>query len=101
MDCEQFVKMPWFGSGSSVKKRTYYVGEDGRSPRKRASLGRQNETAPPAGILKRSGRTRSCSYPFEDGMVPQEMAAAVPMPSEQKLNTMFAEMVVRVLNLYT
>ena len=103
MDCEQFIKMPWFGSGSSVKyskKRTYYVGEDGRG-RKRASLGRQNETAPPAGILKRSGRTRSCSYPFEDGMVPQEMAAAVPMPSEQKLNTMFAEMVVRALDLYT
>lgn len=93
--------MPWFGSSSSVKyskKRTYYVaGEDGRS-RKRASLGRQNEVAPPAGILKRSGRTRSSgSFPFEDGMVPQEMAAAVPMPSEQKVNAMFAEMVVRVL----
>lgn len=100
VDCEQFLKMPWFGSSSSVKyskKRTYYVAEDGRG-RKRASLARQNEAAPPAGILKRSGRTRSFSFPFEDGMVPQEMAAAVPMPSEQKVNAMFAEMVVRALN---
>ena len=97
--------MPWFGSVPSLKypkKRTYWVaredakGGSGGKRNRAASHGRINDTAPPAGILKRSGRSRSNSesFQFEDGMVPQEMAAAVPMPSEQKVNAMFAEMVV-------
>ncbi len=53
----------------------------------------------PAGILKKGGqRPRPKSYPslaLPDGMVPQEMAAAIPMPSEPELNAMFAKMVVR------
>ena len=90
--------MPWFGSGSSVKirkaKSAYCVNDDKRA-RKAAA---RRSLSPPAGILKRSGRTRSVPFEFEDGMVPQEMAAAVPMPSEQRVNAMFAEMVVRFIN---
>lgn len=97
--------MPWFGSGSSIKagNRTgmYWVAtDDGRASRRRSTnrRGRQNDgaSAAPAGILKRSGRPRASSFRFEDGMVPQEMAAAVPMPSEQRVNSMFTEMVVRI-----
>lgn len=94
--------MPWFGSGSSVKVRKnremYWVAEDGRARKRGGTSRRQNEYdgPPPAGILKRSGRgARSVPFQFEDGMVPQEMAAAIPMPSEQKVNAMFTEMVVR------
>lgn len=94
--------MPWFGSGTSVKfgknRGTYRAAEDGRSKR-RGARSRPNDSghgqAPPAGILKRSGRpARTMAFPFENGMVPQEMAAAVPMPCEQTVNTMFTEMVV-------
>ena len=96
--------MPWFGGRSSVKlskkRGTYWVAEDGcgKSRRNTGAAGRHRQNGappPPAGILKRSGRPRSVSFPFEDGMVPQEMAAAIPMPSEQKVNAMFTEMVVR------
>ena len=49
----------------------------------------------PAGILKRGG-SRPISFPaLEDGMVPSEMAAAIPMPTEAELNELFVEMVVR------
>ena len=79
----------------------YWVAEDGRTTRRRggsATGRRQNDaTPPPAGILKRSGHSTRAAAPFqfENGMVPQEMAAAVPMPSEQHVNDMFTEMVVR------
>ena len=104
--CIYVAGMPWFGSGSSVRagNRTgmYWVAaDDGRNSRRRSTTsrrGRQNDGAPaPTGILKRSGRPRASSFQFEDGMVPQEMAAAVPMPSEQRVNAMFTEMVVRSL----
>ncbi len=56
------------------------------------SRGRRNTL--PSGILKRGGRS-AISFPaLEDGMVPQEMAAAIPMPTEAELNALFAEMVV-------
>ena len=101
--CAWCAEMPWFGSVKAGKK--YWVAEDGR---RSATTGRRDGTRragrhndgapppPPAGILKRSGRPRFVSYQFEDGMVPQEMAAAVPMPNEQKVNAMFTEMVVRI-----
>ena len=55
--------------------------------------GRRNTM--PAGILKRGG-SRPISFPaLEDGMVPSEMAAAIPMPTEAELNELFVEMVVR------
>ena len=73
-------------------KSAYCVNDDAKRARKTSA---HRSLSPPAGILKRSGRSRSVSFQFEDGMVPQEMAAAVPMPGEQKVNTMFAEMVVR------
>ena len=58
------------------------------------SSARTRRNSVPSGILKRSGQ-RPVSYPaLEDGMVPQEMAAAVPMPRETELNEMFADMVV-------
>lgn len=58
-----------------------------------ASSSRRNSA--PAGILKKSGRSRPVSIPgLVDGMVPSEMAAAVPMPNEPELNSMFAELVV-------
>ena len=77
----------------------YWLADDGRTRKRGGTTGRrhQNDPAtPPAGILKRSGHSRSVPFQFENGMVPQEMAAAVPMPSEQNVNTMFAEMVVGV-----
>ena len=93
-----------------VGRSKYWVAEDGGrkkwKKRKSGSTGRLNESGvpppqaasptPPAGILKRSGRFRGShpSFQFEDGMVPQEMAAAVPMPSEQTVNAMFSDMVV-------
>lgn len=56
------------------------------------SRGRRNTA--PTGILKRGG-SRPVSYPaLEDGMVPQEMAAAIPMPTEGELNELFEDMVV-------
>lgn len=50
------------------------------------------------GILKRSGRSNPADFPglTEPGMLPQEMAAAVPMPSEPELNLMFSQLVVCV-----
>lgn len=95
---------------ASSKSGMYWVAEDGRrrktKKKRRGSTSGLNESGgspqassptPPAGILKRSGRFRGShpSFQFEDGMVPQEMAAAVPMPSEQTVNAMFSEMVVR------
>lgn len=97
-----------FGIGTNTKaplklskKRTYTVqGQnvppqgDSESLHRIRGGGRRNST--PAGILKRGG-LRPVSYPaLEDarGMVPQEMAAAIPMPKEAELNEMFAEMVV-------
>ena len=57
---------------------------------------RQNGT--PTGILKKGGR-RPKSFPtLSDGMVPQEMAAAIPMPPEHELNAKFTRMVVRKLH---
>ena len=61
--------------------------------------GRRHSSPPaevPPGILKKSGRLRhNTSYPaFTEGMIPQEMAAAVPMPTETELNRMFAQLVV-------
>ena len=109
--------MPWFGSGSTLrigssKAGTYWVGgggEDGRrgakSSRKRGGGNRHHhndvaaQQAAPAGILKRSGRPRAPAYEFEYGMVPQEMAARVPMPSEQNVNAMFSEMVVSIIRM--
>lgn len=91
-----------FRVGTS-KTGMYWVagGDDGggrrsKSTRKRSNT-RQNDGVPPAapaGILKRSGRPCALPFQFEEGMVPQEMAAAVPMPSEQNVNAMFSEMVV-------
>jgi len=55
---------------------------------------RTRRNTAPSGILKRGGQ-RPVSYPaLEAGMVPQEMAAAVPMPREAELNELFADMVV-------
>ena len=101
-------EMPFgvFGSRGSIKfskKRTYSVQHNlengGRSS---DSLSRRRSSAP-AGILKKSGRSsRPTSYPaLAEGMVPSEMAAAVPMPSEVELNMMFAQMVVSVIKLVT
>ena len=114
--------MPWFGgSGQSVKmggsrSGVYWMAEDARGGRKAKSRRRRGSTSrhgdpptssspppPPAGILKRSGRGQRGSQPsfqFEEGMVPQEMAAAVPMPSEQSVNAMFSEMVVRKASVF-
>lgn len=102
-----------FGIGTSranrfSKKKTYTVQEPHVSPHKedkglvRAikssgplsghSANRRNTL--PAGILKRGG-SRPVSFPaLEDGMVPSEMAAAIPMPTEAELNELFVEMVV-------
>ena len=69
-------------------------GGGGSSSSSVAGKGRRNTA--PAGILKRGG-SRPVSYPaLEDGMVPQEMAAASPMPTEAELNQLFVEMVVSV-----
>ena len=101
-----------FGLGKSrtSKKKTYTVqeyhepphrsaGEERHSPKGKSPLstavrnkGRRNTA--PAGILKRGG-ARPVSYPaLEVGMVPSEMAAAIPMPTEAELNELFVEMVV-------
>lgn len=108
-----------FGIGNSraksplrfSKKKTYTVQEHHAAPpRPHASsedrglirsikntgslVGRSRRNTTPAGILKRGG-SRPVSYPaLEDGMVPQEMAAAIPMPTEAELNELFEEMVV-------
>lgn len=62
----------------------------------RANGGRaRHPSSVPTGILKKAGRGRPQSFPaLSDGMVPQEMAAAIPMPSEPELNARFTEMVV-------
>lgn len=100
-----------FGIGSSrsksplkfSKKKTYAVQEHqagtphrgGGSGKSAGGISRRNTA--PAGILKRGG-LRPVSYPaLEDGMVPQEMAAAIPMPTEGELNELFVEMVVSLL----
>lgn len=94
------LKMP-FGFGSArgksplkfSKKKTYAVQEhQGGTPHRPGPVSRRNTA--PAGILKRGG-SRPVSFPaLEDGMVPQEMAAAIPMPTEAELNELFVEMVV-------
>lgn len=62
-----------------------------------SSIVSRRRNSAPHGILKRAG-SRPVSFPaLEDGMVPQEMAAAIPMPTEAELNQLFEEMVVRVL----
>ena len=109
--------MPWFGGTrqslkmGSGRSGVYWVADDRgerkpKSRKRRGSTGRLGDGGsgagsppppPPAGILKRSGRGLRGSQPsfqFEEGMVPEEMAAAVPMPSEQSVNAMFSEMVV-------
>lgn len=102
--------MPFgLGSGKSPlkfsKKKTYTVqehhapphgsGGGGKSPVAPSSAKpKSRRNTAPAGILKRGG-SRRVSYPaLEDGMVPQEMAAAIPMPREAELNELFVEMVV-------
>ena len=96
-----------FGLGNRLsKKKTYAVQEQNVSPsREDRSLlrpikssstlvSRRRNSAPSHGILKRGG-SRPVSFPaLEDGMVPQEMAAAIPMPTEAELNQLFEQMVV-------
>ena len=104
-----------FGLGGSrgnrfSKKKTYTVQEPHLSPHREekglaraikstgslAGHGRggNRRNTLPAGILKRGG-SRPVSFPaLEDGMVPSEMAAAIPMPTEAELNELFVEMVV-------
>lgn len=106
-----------FGLGTSrsnrfSKKKTYTVQDPHESPHKEergimraikstgtlgggagGNLHKRHNTMP-AGILKRGG-SRPVSFPaLEDGMVPSEMAAAIPMPTEAELNELFVEMVV-------
>lgn len=95
--------MPLKLTGRSLKfpkKKTYSLRHDvpeGGS-RSRSGGGRPKQGASPVGILKKGGRARPKSYPsLSDGMVPQEMAAVHPMPSEPELNAMFTQMVVRVV----
>ena len=86
-----------FGRFTGGKKKSYSVQQkQDDSPIKFSSSSRSaRRSSAPAGILKKSGRARPPSYPaLVDGMVPSEMAAAVPMPSESELNSMFAELVV-------
>ena len=102
-----------FGIGSKPsfrfsKKKTYSVQEQQVSPSREdrgllrpvkstSSLVSRRRNSAPHGILKRGGRS-SVTFPaLEDGMVPQEMAAAIPMPTEAELNQLFEEMVVREL----
>lgn len=81
------------------KKKTYTVQEHNAPPHSGGGLGKTSvsssrRNSAPAGILKRGG-SRPVSYPaLEDGMVPQEMARAIPMPTEAELNELFVEMVV-------
>ena len=94
-------RMPlgFFGGGRGPaayhsKKKTYSFSHGAAADARR---GRRRTGTAPAGILKRGRRSRPQSFPeLSDGMVPQEMAAAVPMPSEPELNAMFAQMVVSV-----
>ena len=91
-----------FTGGSPVKfpkKKTYSLRHDApeAGSRNRPGGGRPKQGASPVGILKKGGRPRPKSYPsLSDGMVPQEMAAMHPMPSEPELNAMFTQMVVCV-----
>lgn len=93
---------------SFSKKKTYTVQDTPPSQKDERGLfsfknassifsgasGRTRRNTAPSGILKRGGQ-RPVSYPaLEDGMVPSEMAAAVPMPREAELNELFADMVV-------
>ena len=91
------IKMP-FGIFGGGRKKAYSVQQkqDDQPVLRFASASKYaRRNSAPAGILKKSGRSRPQSYPaLVDGMVPSEMAAAVPMPSEPELNTMFAELVV-------
>ncbi len=66
-----------------------------------AARSRRHSSPPadlPPSILKKSGRVRpNTSFPaLTEGMTPQEMAAANPMPREQELNKMFIQLVVCV-----
>lgn len=104
--------MPFgFGKSRASKKKTYTVqeyhepphrsaGEDkhsakGKNPLSAAVRNKGRRNTAPAGILKRGG-ARPVSFPalLEAGMVPSEMAAAIPMPTEAELNELFVEMVV-------
>ena len=79
------------------KKRTYSLRHDENAGGGRFPASSSHGNSAPSGILKKSGRQRPKSYPaFADGMMPQEMAAAIPMPSEPELNAMFTQMVVRI-----
>ena len=95
-----------FGGNSPArfsKKKTYSVRHDEEKSiasrfRSNSTVSRRRRDSAPAGILKKIGRNRPISYPaLTDGMVPQEMAAAVPMPSEPELDAMFSQMVVSCL----
>lgn len=68
----------------------------GPAPRNRRHSSPPTELPP--SILKKSGRVRpNTSFPsLMEGMTPQEMAAANPMPREQDLNKMFIQLVVCV-----
>ena len=65
-----------------------------------ASRSRRHTSPPPLdqlppSILKKGRGRSSTSYPaLVEGMTPQEMAAAVPMPLEIDLNKMFIQLVV-------
>lgn len=66
-----------------------------------AARSRRHSSPPtelPPSILKKSGRIRTnTSFPaLTEGMIPQEMAAANPMPREPELNKMFLQLVVCV-----
>ena len=89
-------KMP-FGIFGGGKKKAYSVQQkqDEMAVKFASSSRSSRRNSAPAGILKKSGRSRPVSFPgLVDGMVPSEMAAAVPMPNEPELNSMFAELVV-------
>ncbi len=107
----QTKKMPFgLGPRRSLKfsrKKTYSVQEQQISPSREdksllrplksttSLVSRGRRSSAPHSILKRAG-SRPVSFPaLEDGMVPQEMAAAIPMPTEAELNQLFEEMVVR------
>lgn len=101
-----------FGSNSQSKlskKKTYSLrhstdesAQSGVFRPRSATMGsrdnRRHSSPPvpaPTGILKKSGRAKPASFPaLAEGMLPQEMAAAVPMPNETELNLMFAQLVV-------
>ena len=96
------------------KKKTYTVQEHNASAHHGAGeekfpkggggpvVSRSRRNTAPAGILKRGGHKPVSYLPaLEDGMVPQEMAAAIPMPKEMELNALFAEMVVSFLIVFS